>query len=180
MQPQTSQPLFVRIADLVKGKLFGNAQPAATTTPTTPPPVTYSARGQTFNPDDVAQLKKIIFSEVSNRDVPKKTLEANVIFNTALNRMAAANTAGQKRSLSQVLTQPNQYQGYNSPLYQRYDNPGDSLTAARKQQTDSIVDDMVKQVQGGNFKDNTNGAYYYKHVGDKIYYDDKKPLFANQ
>lgn len=169
------QPLFLKIGNAISG-LFGS-QTSHYVAPATPAPQ-YTTRGVSFTPDDVAQLKKIIFSEVSNRPADKQNLEANVIFNTALNRVAESQKQGQPKTLTQILTQPNQYQGYNSPLYNEYNNPADSLTAARKSTLNGIVDNMVGQVKDGTFADNTHGAYYYQHKGDKIYYDDTKPLFA--
>lgn len=178
MDTSAKQPLFVRIGNAI-GSIFGS-NTSHYVAPTTTPMKTYRVRGQTFTEPDVDQLKRIIYSEVSNRPPDKQELEARILFNTAVNRMAAYNTKGQPRTLSGVLTAPNQYQGYNSPLYKQYDSPADSLSAKRKAQLDSITNKMIGEVSSGQFKDNTSGAYYYKHKDDKIYYDDKKPLFATQ
>lgn len=137
----------------------------------------YNARGVVFPESHANELRRIIFSEVSNREPAKQELEARVLFNTALNRVLEHGKRGKNTNLAQILTEPNQYQGYNTSLYQQYDKPTDVLTKKRKQQIDVITDKLLAEATAGNFQDNTNGAFYYQHKGDKIYYDDKKPLF---
>lgn len=178
MDTSAKQPLFVTMGNALKssvGSIFGG-KPAVAQTPAPAP--TYTTRGQTFGDPDVNQLKQIVYSEVSNRPKDKQELEARILFNTALNRMAESHRVGKSRTLTDVLTAPNQYQGYNSPLYKTYNAPSDALNLKRKEQLDGITDKLVSEVKGGTFADNTNGAFYYKHKGDKIYYDDKRPLFV--
>lgn len=171
-----SEPLFVNIGNKLKGLFSGNS--TTYTKPEEQQAAVYDARGVKFSDPEVDQLKRIIFSEVSNREPAKQELEARVLFNTAINRAKAYQDKGQQRSLTEVLTQPNQYQGYNSSLYKRYDAPGDAPTTQRKKQVEDITNKLIGEVQSGTFQDNTNGAYYYKHKGDRIYYDDSRPLFA--
>lgn len=174
---QSDKPsLFVNIGNAFKSLFGGNTE--ATSTPAQQMK-TYNVRGVQISEPEVNELKKIIFSEVSNREPAKQELEARVLFNTAINRAKAYQEAGKPRSLEDILTQPNQYQGYNSPLYKKYGQAADVLTSKRQTQVDDITDKMLGEVDQGTFKDTTNGAYYYQHKGDKIYYDDKRPLFAN-
>ena len=138
----------------------------------------YYVRNNTITQPDVEEAKKIIFSEISNRPIEKQELETRVLLNTAFNRMDEYRKQGKELTLAQVLTQPNQYQGHNTPLYQRYgETATDTPTKTRKENVNKIVNKVLKEIEQSTFQDNTNGAFYYSHKGDKIYYDDKRPLF---
>lgn len=169
--------LFVNI-----GRGVANLMPAATVRYNAEdmPKPKRTVRGVELSDEDVAELRKIVYSEVSNRPKDKKDLEARILFNTALNRIAENRKKGKELTLAEVLKQPNQYQGYNTPLYQEYNRPKDFLSKTRQQQVDEVVNGMLADVDAGKFEDNTNGAFYYQHKGDKIYYDDEKPLFVNR
>lgn len=141
-----------------------------------PQPIVEAKRNVPLSQDDINELRRIVFSEVSNRSVDKQDLETRVLLNTALNRVAENRKRGTHLTLRDVLTQPNQYQGYGTTLYKAYDRPHDVLTKERKRRLDAIIDNMVKEIEEGRFEDNTGGAFFYVHKGDKIYYDNK-PLF---
>lgn len=132
-------------------------------------------RGVDMTPEQIDAIKRIVYSEVSNRPEDKKDLETRVLLNTAINRVGAYNKRGSKKTLKDVFEMPNQYQGFGTRLYKEYDKPRNVLEQQRKAQIDAIVNRLV--AEGEQFKDNTEGAYYYKHVGDKIYYDANRPLF---
>lgn len=141
-------------------------------------PKTYTVRGVTFTDKDLEEAKRIIFSEISNRPADKQELEARVLMNTAINRAVEYSKKGKNVSLTEVFQQPNQYQGYNSPQYKLYsDQSANVLDAAKKSSISTITSKLQKEIESGQFQDNTNGAFYYQHKGDKIYYDDRKPLF---
>ena len=146
-----------------------------------PPTPTYQLknRGATVTDADIEALKPILYGEVSNRDFSKKTLEANVIFNTVLNRQKEYARKGQNKTISEILAMPNQYQAYNSPQYKEYSNPVLPLSIAKKKEIDMITKSIHEQVKKGAFLDNTQGAYYYTHKKDNsIMYDNEKQLFA--
>lgn len=152
----------------------------------TPPPApvvpTYHIpdRGVKITEDDLTAIRPLIYGEISNRTPDKQALEADVIFNTALNRQKEYARKGQNKTLSEVIAMPNQYQAYGGKQYQNYSNPPDVLSAAKKKQVDSIVDNIRERIKNGEFVDNTEGAYYYIHEKDgKIKYDNLKKLFAN-
>jgi len=146
-----------------------------------PPITTYQLknRGATVTDADIEALKPILYGEVSNRDFNKKTLEANVIFNTVLNRQREYARKGQKKTIAEILAMPNQYQAYNGLQYKEYSNPVLPFSIAKKKEIDMITKNIHEQVKKGDFKDNTQGAYYYTHKKDNsITYDNAKQLFA--
>lgn len=151
------------------------------TSPTqTPPEETGTYNGQTITKSDFDNIRPILFGEISNRAPDKQGLEGNVIASTALNRVVANNQRGNNLSLGNVLSQPNQYQSYNSPQYKLYGNATTTLDLAKKTQVDSIADNMWNQIKSGTFKDITNNAYYYQHdKSGAIQFDSKKPLFSS-
>lgn len=136
-------------------------------------------RGVSITDADIESFRPLLYGEVSNRDLEKQKLEADVIFNTALNRQKEYASRGQNKTLAEILSMPNQYQAYEGPQYQEYSNPTNVLSEAKKRQIDAIVDDIKRRVKSGEFEDNTEGAYYYVHNSDgSITYDNLKELFA--
>ncbi len=136
-------------------------------------------RGIQISDDDINAFRPLLYGEVSNRTPDKQALEAHVIFNTALNRIKAYAEKGQKKSLADVISMPNQYQAYGGKQYQAYSNPADAPSLSKRKQVDAIMDAIHKQIQSGNYPDNTEGSYYYIHQPTgQITYDNKKPLFA--
>jgi len=136
-------------------------------------------RQATINDSDFEALRPLIYGEVSNRNLGKKKLESDVIFNTALNRQREYASRGQNKTISEILAMPNQYQAYGGDQYNEYTNPSNSGSVLKKKEVDSIIDDIKTRVKTGEFKDNTEGAYYYIHNSDgSITYDNLKELFA--
>lgn len=155
--------------------------PQTAQTAQTPPQAQYHVPGRnlTLSDADLSVLRPVLYGEISNRNSSKKELEARVIFNTALNRMKAYADRGETKSLADVLSAPNQYQAYGGKQYQTYSNPGDASSTAKKQQVDQIVQKFLNEMEGGNFPDVTNGAYYYQHTpSGTIQYDNSRQLFA--
>jgi len=141
-------------------------------------PFVESTRGVTVSPDDVRALLPIVYGEISNRSPKKQELEARVILNTALNRVKEYAKHGVKKTLKEVLEQPNQYQAFGGKQYKHY-NATTTDSDAKHATVDQIVNKLVQEMQSGNFADNTNGAYYYVHKGNgSIEYDNKKPLIS--
>lgn len=129
--------------------------------------------------NDLKAIAPVIYGEVSNRPPDKQALEANVIMNTAINRMKEYAANGQPKTLTQVISMPNQYQAYGGEQYQNYHNPPDPMAKTKRQQVDSIVDGMGEQMKQGKYVDNTQGSYYYSHdKSGKITYDNERQLFA--
>ena len=136
-------------------------------------------RGIQITDEDLAAARPLIYGETSNRTPDKQELEAHVIMNTALNRMREYAARGQKKTLSEVLSMPNQYQAYGGQQYQIYHNPIDVPSQQKKKNIDSIVDKIGNQIKSGQYPDTTQGAYFYIHNPDQtITYDNKKQLFA--
>lgn len=145
-----------------------------------PPQVTYRVPGRdlTLSDTDLAVLRPVLYGELSNRNQTKKELEARVILNTALNRMKEYTAKGQTKTLSDVLSAPNQYQAYGGEQFNAYGNPPDELSKKKREQVDAIVQKFLNEMEGGEFPDVTEGAYYYKHHPSGIIeYDNKRPLF---
>lgn len=145
------------------------------------PPVQYNLkdRGVEVSDSDIEAFRPLLYGEVSNRTPDKQALEANVILNTALNRVKAYGERGQKKTLSDVLAMPNQYQAYGGPQYKAYSAPPDSIALTKRQQVDDIVNAIHEQIKAGRYEDNTQGAYYYVHdpKTGAITYDNIRPLF---
>lgn len=160
-------------------EVFGPTKYAA---PAAPAPVQYQLkdRGVSVSDADLAAIRPLIYGEVSNRTPDKQALESHVILNTALNRVKEYNARGQNKTLSDVISMPNQYQAYGGQQYKNYSAPPDALALAKKKQVDAIIDEISKQIQSGQYADNTQGAYYYVHdpKTGRITYDNQRQLFA--
>ena len=137
------------------------------------------SRESIVNEVDYESLRPLIYGEVSNRDFGDKKMEADVIFNTALNRQKEYAGRGQIKTIGEILAMPNQYQAYGGDQYNQYANPLDQGSELKKKEVDDIVDDIKRRVRNGEFEDNTEGAYYYIHNSDgSITYDNLRELFA--
>ena len=103
-----------------------------------------------------------------------------MIFNTTLNRQREYAKYGQNRTIAEIIAMPEQYKAINGPQYKEYSTATNTLSIAKKKEVDAIVDAIKERVKRGNFKDNTEGAYYYSHnkKDDSITYDNITPLFA--
>jgi len=173
---------------------FNKPQPAPTvrtTTPSTisslytppvapPAPSTYHLpdRGVKVTDTDIEAFRPLLYGEVSNRKFEKKKLEADVILNTVLNRQKEYAKRGQMKSVSEILAMPNQYQAYGGPQYKEYASSTNPISAAKKKEVDAIVDEIKDRIKRGDYKDTTEGAYFYIHNPDQtITYDNLKPLF---
>ncbi len=166
---KTVQKLSGKISDY-----FGPTVYKAETMPATPvlaPTQTmYSLPnrgGIQLSDSDIDAMRPLIYGEISNRARDKQELESHVIFNTVLNRMKEYATHGQKRTLSDVVAMPNQYQAYGGEQYRAYSNPPDVIAKKKKQQVDEIVDMIREQIRNGEYIDNTGGAFYYIHNPDQ-------------
>lgn len=135
-------------------------------------------RGATITDEDFEAFKPLLYGEVSNRDYKKKQMEAEVIFNTVLNRQPEYAKYKQNKTISEILAMPNQYQAYGGKQYAEYANPTLPMSITKKKEVDMIVEDIKRRVKSGEFKDTTEGAYYYIHNPDySITYDNMKKLF---
>lgn len=147
-------PFFQTLGRSV-GDLLG--QPAPVPAPVMP---TYGVRGTQLTDADLSQLRNVLFAEISNRDPQHQQLEARTIINTALNRIPQYAQKGKSMTLSDVLTAPNQYQGYNSPEYKRF--VAGSTTPADGQKV-AAINGVIGQLKSGSFPDTTNGRVFYHH-----------------
>ena len=135
-------------------------------------------RGAEVSDEDLQKIRPLIYGEVSNRDYNKKAMEADIIFNTALNRQREYNARGKNLSVSDIVAMPNQYQAYGGNQYNTYYNPKNPIDLAKKKEVDTIVDNIADRVKKGQYADNTQGAHYYIHHPDgRIEYDNIKKLF---
>jgi hypothetical protein len=169
------------IIDSIKN-MFGpvNYQKPVSPEVSKPPQYYLKDRNTNLNDSDFESIKPILYGEISNRAPNKQQLESSVIMNTALNRMKAYRDRGTPKTLAEVLSMPNQYQAYKGPQYNNYFNPPDAPSLNKKKQVDMMVASIKDQMKGGQFSDNTEGAYYYTHNKDKtIQYDNLKKLFAS-
>lgn len=143
------------------GEFMSNLVPGNTTNYTAPSqPPTYNVRGNQISDKDLETARKVLFAEISNRDPAKQALEATTIMNTALNRIPQYQAQGKQLALHDVLTMPNQYQGYNSPEYQRISNNATTTVDAPKLKA---IDNVLEQVKTGKFPDTTGGRVFYHH-----------------
>ena len=148
--------------------------------PIAPQPTTYKLpdRQANISDTDFEAFRPLLYGEVSNRNYDKKKLEADVILNTVLNRQKEYAKRGQNKSVAEILAMPNQYQAYGGKQYTAYQNPADSISAAKKKEVDAIVDEIKDRIKRGDYQDNTEGAYFYIHNPDQtITYDNLRPLF---
>ena len=123
--------------------------------------------------------RPIIYGEVSNRQSEKKELESRVILNTAINRMTENQNRKKKTSLKDILTQKGQYQAYEGEQYNLYKGQDKNvLDEEKKVEINQILDNIYGEMSKGQFKDNTNNAFFYQHNEDgSITYDDTKPFY---
>lgn len=147
------------------GNLLGNIPSFFTgssvyNAPATPPAPTYNVRGTKLTDQDLATLRNVLFAEISNRDANHQQLEARTIANTALNRLPQYQGQGKPMSLHDVLTAPNQYQGYNSPQYKLIAN---NATTSLDTQKLGAIDHVIGQMKSGDFPDSTGGRVFYHH-----------------
>ncbi len=138
-----------------------------------------TVRDVTVKQSDIDELRNVLYAEISNRPEEKRKLEARVIINTALNRLKENQATGKgPQTLLEVLSQPNQYQGYR---------PGDEKSqyeVARSGKANrakmAAIDEVLREMVDGSLEDTTGGAFYYVHRPDgSIIYDNKKPLYAS-
>lgn len=158
---------------------FFTPRPVATPKSVVQGPETYQLkdRGATVTDDDIEAYRPILYGEASNRNFDKKSLESDVIFNTAINRQKEYARKGKNKTIAEILAMPNQYQAYGSPQYQEYSNPVLPLSVAKKKEVDAIVDKIKERIKNGEFKDNTQGAYFYVHNPDGTITYNTNPLF---
>lgn len=128
-------------------------------------------RGFKVDEGDLKETERIVFSELSNKGTPdQQKQEARNIINTALNRVPKM-----KKTLTSVLQQPNQYQGYKTKQYNLAATGNlDYLGDAKMKLVKSVVDEM----RSGNFPDTTGGAVFYRHdKNGNLILDNKRKLF---
>lgn len=132
-------------------------------------------RGIEITDDELNSLRPIIYGEVSNRDINKKKLEANVIVNTILNRAKEYALRGTPKKLSEIVAMPNQYQAYGGNQYKQYASPTDVVALQKKREVDSILDEIYNQIKSDKYQDFTKGAVFYTHkpTGEIIYNREK-------
>lgn len=156
-----------------KTKIAGQVAGVAAALPEEQEHVLLSDRGITLDDEDVAELRHILYSEIGNRSQDKRGLEARVVVNTALNRLAENRRRGRgPQTLAKVLREKNQYQGYGTKQYKL------SKEGRGDPDKNEAIDAVLTELGSGQFADNTNGAFYYIHNDDEtITYDDARPLY---
>lgn len=139
---------------------IGTLVPANRASYTAPAAASYSVRGATLSDEDLNTLKHVLFGEISNRATDRQQLEARTIVNTALNRIPQYAANGRQMSLSQVLSEPKQYQAYGGTEYQRIKTGQLKPTDDQKVKA---IDSVLGELKTGKFDDNTGGAVFYSH-----------------
>lgn len=163
--------IFSNIVDAITSP-FSNtvsytAPPQATSTPTS----SYTVRGMKLSNDDLSEASNILYSEVSNREPGRQQFETKNIINTALNRMA--DRPG--KTLTQILQQPNQYQGYapngitgkdGKTVQSQYQKVKAGSLDSMSQKKLKIIQDTLNGLKSGEFPDTTAGSQFYVHASD--------------
>ena len=130
---------------------------------------TYDVRGMKVGDKDLTEAEKILYAEISNRSPEKQKFEVRHIANTAVNRMAAKN-----KSLTEVLQEPYQYQGYAPKGVTRkggkvakseYQLVSENHPAVSQEKL-RIIREALAEMKGGKFEDTTGGAQFYVHASD--------------
>jgi len=154
------------------------------------------------NENDLEEMRAILWGEVGDRTLPKEIreleeddprkieakkeqfekqkLEAQVIVNTAFNRMDEIRRyhGGKEVSLTDVITSDNQYQAMGENQYNLYKAGKLNMDNPDVQRRLKAIDTVLSQIRKGTLIENTNGAFYYIHNPDgSITYDDERPLF---
>lgn len=145
--------------------------------PATSTPRTYNIkdRGVDISDDDLSEAQKILFSEVSNRTPDRQAFESKIILNTALNRMKQHKDRGTPKTLTQILQEPNQYQGYNSPQY-KVASATSTMDAPSKKKM-AQIESVLAEIRANGLADNTNGSAFYTHKKDGSIWLKSGPLF---
>ena len=115
-------------------------------------------RGLNVNREELPTLRNVLFAEISNRTQGKQQLEARTIINTVLNRIQE-----RKKSLTDIITAPQQYQGYESKEYKRIMS-GKLVKGDEKKL--QAIDAILAELEDGDFFDNTEGRTFYTHKED--------------
>ena len=139
-----------------------------------PKSYTIHDRGVSISDTDLSEAQKILFAEVSNRKPERQAFESKIILNTAINRMKQHQDRGTPKTLTEVLQEPNQYQGYNSKQYQlAAAGKLDSLSQKKMQQIEGVLSD----IRANGLQDSTNGSVFYIHKKDGSIWLKTGPLF---
>ena len=69
-------------------------------------------------------------------------------------------------SLSEVITEPDQYQGIDHPKFKSFGTETDELNKKQVAHVNKIVDQMLSEIESGQFEDNVTGAEFYGHMKD--------------
>lgn len=109
---------------------------------------------------DFNEAKKLLFSEISNKGGAEGEFEVKAILNTALNRMTQYAARGTPKTLVEVLREPNQYQGYNSPQYVAAASAALDFPSKKKME---MIEQMLEDIKKNGLEDNTGGRVFYVH-----------------
>lgn len=132
-------------------------------------------RGVNITDSDLQEARKILFAEISNRSPERQVFETKIILNTAINRMKQYKERGINKTLTQVLQEPNQYQGYGSKQYNIATTSKFDPLSKKKMQT---IDTALDEIKTTGLPDNTNGSVFYVHNKDGSITLRNGPLFA--
>ncbi len=130
---------------------------------------TLKDRGVSLSQEEIERaLKPMLYSEIAphgtgagQRPKEKVELEMRAIMNTVLNR-----SKNRKKPVTDIINEPNQYQGVGTP---KYNNFGTTTDPLEKEQVDFINETMGKilsEIENGTFQDNVGGAEFYGHLKD--------------
>ena len=169
-KPSNSFIARLRQAPLNSAQMLASTQDVVGSVPNTKPqPIggrTYTdkRRGLTLSQDDIDEARAIMYGEVGSRSRDKKVLEANVVLNTALNRLKMIHDAGYKNiTLKQVLSEPKQYQALGGSNY-RLAKSGKVGSATDERM--SAIEEVIEKMELGSLEDIAEGKIAYHHYDD--------------
>ena len=123
----------------------------------------YWIRNNKISEADLEESKAILFGEISNRPPEKQKLEAQTILNTAFNRIEEYGKRGMKKTLTEVLQMPNQYQAYMGKQYKKFKS---GFTEELDNPKIDSINSVIDEVKSGTFQNNIGASVFYSHKPD--------------
>lgn len=120
-------------------------------------------RNLSLTQDDINEARAIMYGEVGTRPYDKKVLEANVVLNSALNRLKMIKDAGGTATLKDVLVEPRQFQAFGGENY-KLAKSGKIPEFGKERM--KAIDEVINKMLSGELEDITEGGIAYHHYDD--------------